>query len=226
MRQSDSLDKLAPAMAKAQADMGGAVKDSTNPFFKSKYADLTSVWQACKDALHTNGISVIQSPCDREGRIGVETMLLHSSGQFVSGEFTIGVKKADDPQADGSSITYARRYALAAFVGVCPTDDDGEGAMHRKTAPKPEPFKGHRGGQDRPPAGVKLSGEKRSATKAQMDHLRVMFRNAGIVNEDAAQFIQWVERSEPLTEASAREFIEEFEQFKDAFYKSRAEAKS
>jgi hypothetical protein len=133
MKQSDQLDKLAPALAKAQTEMGGAVKDSNNPFFKSKYADLTSVWKACKEALHVNGLSVIQSPVNAEdGRIGVVTMLLHTSGQFVSGEYTLGVKKDNDPQADGSSITYARRYALAAFVGVCPVDDDGEAAMQRE----------------------------------------------------------------------------------------------
>jgi hypothetical protein len=135
MNTSEQLDKLAPALAKAQAEMGGAVKEANNPFFKSKYADLTSVWKACKEALHNNGLSVIQSPVSApEGRIGVATMLLHSSGQFVSGEYTLGVKKDNDPQADGSSLTYARRYALAAFVGVCPVDDDGEAAMMREKA--------------------------------------------------------------------------------------------
>ena len=129
MKTSEKLDKLAPALAKAQSEMGGAVKDSNNPFFKSKYADLTSVWKSCKTALHDNGFSVIQSPVSSENRIGVSTMLLHESGQFVVDEYTLGVKKQNDPQADGSSITYARRYALAAFVGVCPVDDDGELAM-------------------------------------------------------------------------------------------------
>ena len=136
METSQSLDKLAPALAKAQSEMGGAVKDSNNPFFKSKYSSLTSVWQACKEALHSNGFSIIQSPIDKEGRIGVDTMVLHSSGQFVSGSFTSGVKKQNDPQADGSSLTYCRRYALAAFVGVCPVDDDGEMAMARNSKPQ------------------------------------------------------------------------------------------
>ena len=135
MKTSEQLDKFAPAMAKAQSEMGGAVKDSKNPFFKSSYADLTSVWKACKVALHNNNMSVIQSPIDRDGRLGVATMVLHSSGQYVSDEYTLGVKKQNDPQADGSSITYARRYALAAFVGVCPVDDDGEKAMARNAKP-------------------------------------------------------------------------------------------
>ena len=128
MNFSENMDKIGTALSKAQAEMGGAVKDSNNPFFKSKYADLTSVWKACKDALHNNGLAVIQSPIEKEGRIGVSTMLLHSSGQWVHGDYTLGVKKENDPQADGSSITYARRYALAAFVGVCPEDDDANKA--------------------------------------------------------------------------------------------------
>ena len=132
MRKSESLDKFGKALAKAQSEMAGAIKDSNNPFFKSKYADLTSVWKACKEALHTNGFSVVQSPISDETRIGVSTLLLHESGQYVEDEFTLGVKKQNDPQADGSSITYARRYALAAFVGVCPVDDDAESAMFRK----------------------------------------------------------------------------------------------
>jgi hypothetical protein len=131
MIYSDKLDKIASALAKAQSEMAGAVKGTSNTFFKSNYADLKSVWIACKEALHSNDLSVIQSPINSEGRIGVTTLLLHSSGQYIQGTYTLGVKKQNDPQADGSSITYARRYALAAFVGVCPADDDAEAAMMR-----------------------------------------------------------------------------------------------
>jgi len=150
MKTSETLDKIAPALCKAQNEMAGAKKDSTNPFFKAKYADLSSVWKACKDALHLNGLSIIQSPISENGRIGVTTMLLHSSGQYVVDEYTLGVKKENDPQADGSSITYARRYALAAFVGICPEDDDGEKSMARNySAPPDHPNQPMQG----PPAG-------------------------------------------------------------------------
>ncbi len=132
MKTSEHLDKIGIAICKAQSEMGGAVKDSKNPFFKSNYASLTSVWKSCKEALHSNGLSVIQSPIESDGRIGVETLLLHESGQFITDKFTLGVKKQNDPQADGSSVTYARRYALMSFVGICPVDDDGEMSMHRK----------------------------------------------------------------------------------------------
>ena len=139
MKTSESLDKIAPDFAKAQATIGGAVKDADNPFFNSKYADLSSVWLACKESLHANGISVIQSPINDGDRIGVSTMLLHKSGQFITDSYTLSVKKNNDPQSDCSSVTYARRNALAAFVGVCPVDDDAEGAMDRKPANKPPP---------------------------------------------------------------------------------------
>jgi len=138
METSDKLDKLGADLISAQAEMGGSVKDANNPFFKSKYSSLTSVWKACKEALHNHGFSIIQSPIDDNGRVGVETMLLHKSGQFVKDKFTLGVKKQNDPQADGSSITYARRYALAAFVGICPVDDDAEAAMLRISPEQPQ----------------------------------------------------------------------------------------
>lgn len=140
MEKSEKIDKFAAALVKAQNEMAGAKKDSDNPFFKSKYADLTSVWLAVKEALHNNGFCVVQSPISVDGRIGVTTLLMHESGQYVQDEFTLGVKKQNDPQADGSSITYARRYSLAAFTGCCPEDDDANkaaGQGEKKPAKKP-----------------------------------------------------------------------------------------
>src|SRR5690349_24086512 len=98
--------------------MKGAKKDSANPFFKSKYADLSSVAGACLDQLNENEIAVVQSPSTLDdGRVAVETMLLHASVQWMAETLT-GKPKDDGPQAIGSVITYLRRYALAAFAGV------------------------------------------------------------------------------------------------------------
>ena len=112
--------------------MTGAKKDSVNPHFKSKYADLASVWDACREPLTKNGLSVIQMPGKDEVGYYVETVLAHSSGEFVSCKLHI-VPIKDDPQGLGSSITYARKYALAAIAGIAPddSDDDGEAAMGR-----------------------------------------------------------------------------------------------
>ena len=132
MTRSESIAALAAALSKAQSAMTGAKKDSVNPHFKSKYADLASVWDACREPLTKNGLSVIQLPGKDEVGYYVETVLAHSSGEFVSCKLHI-VPIKDDPQGLGSSITYARKYALAAIAGIAPddSDDDGEAAMGR-----------------------------------------------------------------------------------------------
>ena len=133
MLRSENLNELGAALAKAQGAIEGAIKDTANPFFKTKYADLSSVWDACRQQLTVNGLSIVQTPTEAENGIGVETMLIHASGQWLSNTFTMPVSKAD-AQGVGSAITYARRYALAAMVGVAPEDDDGNAAT--KAAPK------------------------------------------------------------------------------------------
>jgi hypothetical protein len=133
MKTSNGIAALAAALSKAQAAMRGAAKDSQNPHFKSKYADLASVWEACREALTANGLSVIQTtePSGRDEVI-VETALLHDSGEWISSRLAMPVQKAD-AQGFGSALTYARRYSLAAMVGVAPEDDDGNAAT--KAAP-------------------------------------------------------------------------------------------
>ena len=130
--QSEQINELAAALAVAQGKITGALKDSANPFFKSKYADLASVWDACREALSANGLAVVQTTeADKTG-IVLTTTLMHKSGQFISG--TLAMQGKDDsPQAMGSAMTYARRYALAAIVGVAQVDDDANAATHGKT---------------------------------------------------------------------------------------------
>lgn len=132
MLKSEQINELATALAKAQGQIEGAKKSSSNPFFKSKYADLAECWNTCREALTANGISVIQMPeeINENGRLNITTMLAHSSGQYISSTLTMTVTKLD-PQAIGSAITYGRRYALAAMVGLAQEDDDGEKAMER-----------------------------------------------------------------------------------------------
>ena len=133
MLKSDNINELGSALAKAKGAIEEALKDTANPFFKTKYADLSSVWDACRQQLTVNGLSIVQTPTEADNGIGVETMLIHASGQWLSNTFTMPVSKAD-AQGVGSAITYARRYALAAMVGVAPEDDDGNAAT--KAAPK------------------------------------------------------------------------------------------
>lgn len=125
MQRSETIGKLAEALSKAQGKIIGAVKDSENPFFRSHYADLASVWDACRQPLSENGLAVVQTILSgSEQSSYLETTLVHSSGEFISGAQPMKPVK-DDPQGWGSCITYYRRYGLAAIVGIAQIDDDG-----------------------------------------------------------------------------------------------------
>lgn len=138
MEKSATIKELATALAKAQATLQAAKKGSVNPHFQYKYADLLSVWDACREALTANGLSVAQmADVDEEGKTVLETILMHTSGEWIMGRLPVLSIKAD-PQGQGSAITYARRYSLSAIIGLCTEgDDDGEAAMDRGKAKAP-----------------------------------------------------------------------------------------
>jgi len=141
MQKSESIKELATALSKAQNQMSGAAKDSKNPFFKSNYADLSSVVAAIKEPFASHGLSYSQFPVFSDGKVGVETILMHESGEWLSSELILPMTK-QDPQAAGSAITYARRYALQAIAGIPSEDDDGNGASQQNKAsqrPPPKP---------------------------------------------------------------------------------------
>jgi|TARA_R110000787_G_scaffold25324_5_gene71277 hypothetical protein len=127
MNQSESIQELAKSLCLAQAMMGGAVKDSTNPFFNSGYADLASVIKVIKPAFAKHGLSFVQLPVTSEGGrgVGVSTMLMHESGEWLQGEYLLPMDKVS-AQGAGSAITYARRYALSALCGIPQVDLDAE----------------------------------------------------------------------------------------------------
>ena len=145
MKHSESIAALAGALAKAQLQIEPASKNATNPHVRSHYADLASIWDACRGPLNTNGLSIVQFPCDGEvGRIGLCTMIVHSSGEWMSETITVKALK-EDPQFLGGVLTYLRRYSLAAVVGVTATeDDDGNAASTpanaRASAPAQRPY--------------------------------------------------------------------------------------
>ena len=129
---SENLGTIAKALVSAQKVMGNASKDSKNPFFKSKYADLNAIREAVLPALNANGISVLQPTIYLEGKKFVQTLFLHESGEFISGLTEVLSSKELDAQAQGSGISYARRYGLQSLANVGAEDDDGEGAVGRK----------------------------------------------------------------------------------------------
>lgn len=116
------------ALAAAQIEMGPALKDSTNPAFKSKYADLASVMAACLPALNRHGIAVIQPPVDDDHGRYVKTILAHESGETLECRVPLIIGK-NDMQGYGSAVTYARRYGLMSMAGIAPEDDDGNAAV-------------------------------------------------------------------------------------------------
>ena len=122
---------IAKAILKAQKEIGNAIKDSKNPFFKSKYADLNSVREASIPVLNGAGISVLQPTVYIDGNSFVRTTLLHESGESVTSDTQIVCAKANDPQALGSAISYARRYGLQSLLCIGAVDDDAEASMGR-----------------------------------------------------------------------------------------------
>lgn len=135
MRSSDSITTIAPALVKAINAIEGVKKVSTNPHFKSKYANLEGVIEAAHEALVANGLAVMQGPGPLDGNaLTLTTRLIHESGEWIETDFSLPMAKAD-PQAAGSALTYARRYSLMAMLNMPAVDDDGNEAT--KPAAKP-----------------------------------------------------------------------------------------
>lgn len=127
--QSPSIAALAAALAKAQGAIRNAKKDSANPFFKSTYADLASAWDAAREPLAANGLAVAQRVTNSANGVIITTQLLHASGEWISDrcEWPVAQKT---PQGMGSAITYGRRYAFMALVGIAAEEDDGNAASN------------------------------------------------------------------------------------------------
>lgn len=148
--KSDEINELAAALVKVQSELRGVAKEAENPFFKSKYVTLDGTWDAVRPHLADNGLAVVQTTeVVGQGAVLV-TMLVHTSGQWIRGDYPLNPVKTD-PQGLGSAVTYARRYALQAILGVTAgDDDDGNAGSHAsqpatKSAgktPKAAPVKG------------------------------------------------------------------------------------
>lgn len=134
------MKQIATALVKAQSEMVTPKKANTNPFFKNKYAGLNEVLDAVVSVLNTNGIVVLQPMVHLDGKNFVKTVLLHESGESLESFTEIIYNKQNDAQAQGSGITYARRYGLQSFVSVGAEDDDGQKASQEVKAPQPTPI--------------------------------------------------------------------------------------
>lgn len=130
------MKNIATALVKAQKAFAPALKSSTNPHFKSKYADLSACVEAVVDSLNANGIFLNQQTSESDSGVIVETVFIHESGESLScGKLHVPASK-QDPQGYGSALTYARRYSLMAACGIAPEDDDGEAATRKPAKQK------------------------------------------------------------------------------------------
>lgn len=132
------MKEIYTALVKAQGMIKNAVKDSTNPHYKSKYADLESVWDAIREALQKNNLAVLQlTDIDASGAPVLVTRVIHTSGEHIEGRYPLVCKDPTDAQKLGSSTSYARRYSLSAMLGVIQSDDDGNAAAGHTAPPSP-----------------------------------------------------------------------------------------
>lgn len=205
MEKSENITELVKALINIQPLLKPAIKDKTNPFFRSKYADLAGVWESCRDLLKDNKLAVSQvCGIDANGSY-LETVLMHESGQWISGKYPLRAVKADDPQALGSAMTYARRYNLAAILGVVTDDDDdAEGAMGRQPESKQKPEQKSSQGRDpnNPP--------KNPATQEQLSQLET-FKKAGKNIKTKVETYKWkIEKLSDLSFEQAERLIKEF----------------
>jgi hypothetical protein len=150
MITSELVDKIFPALVKAQSVIKNAPKNSENPFFKSRYADLATIIDVAKEPTANNGLAVLQSPSTEDGKVKITTRIIHESGQWVEDSISFTLQKTD-PQSVGSAITYGRRYSLAAMLGIAQEDDDGNaGSDPSKTQAQPK--------KETPPPAPKTKG--------------------------------------------------------------------
>ncbi len=133
MKRSESTKNLMAALVKAMSEMGTAKKDSNNPFFKSKYADINALREVALPVLYANGITVLQPPTFIDGVDFIETTIEHTSGEFISSLNRVVLAKQNDPQAFLAAQTYTRRGALQSFLCMGAEDDDGNGISGRST---------------------------------------------------------------------------------------------
>lgn len=179
--QSKEIDQLATALSIVQGKLKPAGFNCKNPYYNSKYADMVSIWESCRQLLSENGLAVIQTMDFSENSIIIITTLTHKSGQWIKGKLAIrpvrqkkdaGFEPSLDPQAIGQAITYGRRYSLSAIIGqVSDEDTDAESMMNRK------------GSEEKKTPGPKGEERKSQASKSSFDILKDIGELKKLVDE-------------------------------------------
>lgn len=170
MEQSESVIKLAEALVKAQSSMGPVKRQTTNPFFKMKYAELSVVLDAIRKPLSEHGLSLIQAPETKDGEVVLTTMLLHVSGEWIKSSLSVKPKDAQNPQVLGSIITYLRRYTAPGYALIASEDDDDGNAAS---------VEGKKEEEKKEASKKEETGKTSKATPGQIKFIQTLFGKAG-----------------------------------------------
>jgi len=188
MEQSESINELVTALAKVQAALKPVSMDGKNPFFKSKYATLHSVWESCRQLLSDNGLALIQIMDTENGNVDVITQLCHTSGQWIRGKLGM-IPNKNDPQAIGQIITYFRRYSLGAMLGIVTEEDtDGEIGQHRHRDDAGD----GKGATSHGARGKSGTSSPKPMSDAQRKKLFAMCKEKTFSNDDVRAFTDWL----------------------------------
>ena len=204
MNQSENIQELIIALAKAQGALKPAAFNKVNPHFKNRYADFTSCMDACRSPLSENGLAIVQYCETIEGQLRLVTMLAHTSGQWMKSEFPLISNKLDS-QGIGSAMTYAKRYSLCGMIGIVAdedADDDGEASVSR-------------GKQTQRPAQAPPVSLTKFISKEHLNRITLLGAN---LDEDSHNKIYaWISKNYPvnnfaeLTEADGHKVLMAFE---------------
>lgn len=192
--QSENINELIKALASIQSKIEPAIKDQDNPYFKSKYADLASIWAVCRELLGPAGLAVIQTMDYQSEKSFLITTLAHSSGQYIKSMLPLVCKDPTDPQKLGSSITYMRRYALAAIVGITPDEDDDGNKASTESKRNKE-------------LNTKIKAEFFIQTDAEN-----FLKKIGVVKENQTLAIQYISKVQQARNLGTRKVIADFEE--------------
>ena len=202
MNKSESITELAKALPNFQGKMTAVKKDATNPFYKSKYATLDTIWETIRKPLSENGLSIAQTMNFVNDKSILETTLYHTSGEWISGTQLVNPVK-DDPQSLGSAISYARRYSLSAILGIV-TDEDDDANIATKPEAKAEPK----------PKSETTAQTKGDITPAQIKKIYASVKEKGITADQAKTYLKEVFNkisTKELTISEASRLIEDIE---------------
>ncbi len=195
MNKSETIKEIATALSRAQGEFQNAKKDKINPFFEKNYAGLSSLWDACRLALSKNGLALVQGPSVNESHVTINTLLMHNSGEWIESELILNAGKST-PQSVGSAITYARRYSLAAMLGLVADDDDDGNEANKEVGKKQQEKKAvaeknHKTTKTDPPppkaTEQKAIDPETTARQKIINEIGVILKNDKFADDDRAK---------------------------------------